>query len=82
VKDLVKGILQVSNESLNEKYLRLPSDVRRYRSGAFNYLKDRVWKKIQGWIVLSLAAGGTYKISGSINSDFAQCLASNYLVAF
>jgi len=27
-------------------------------TGAFKYLKDRVWKKVQGWMEQSLSAGG------------------------
>jgi hypothetical protein len=54
----VKTILQVPNETLNEKYLGMPSDIGRSLNGAFKYLRDRVWKRIQGWIELLLSAGG------------------------
>jgi hypothetical protein len=40
-------ILEVPNESLNDEYLGLPSDVGR-SNGAFVYLKDRIWKKLLG----------------------------------
>jgi hypothetical protein len=43
---------------LNEKYLGMPSDVGRSKSGAFKYLKDSIWKKIQGWLEQLLAVGG------------------------
>jgi hypothetical protein len=39
---LHKGVLDVHNETLNEKYLRLPSDVGRSKNGAFGYLNDRM----------------------------------------
>ena len=58
VKNEIKTTLQVNNESLNEKYLGLPSDVGKSKIGAFKYLKDRVWKKIQGWLEQVLSAGG------------------------
>jgi hypothetical protein len=48
----------VENESLNEKYLGLPTEVGRTSNGAFKYLKDRVWNKIQGWIEQTLSTGG------------------------
>ena len=32
-----------------EKYLDLPSFVRRGKQDSFNYIKERVWQKIQGW---------------------------------
>jgi hypothetical protein len=54
----IKSITRVENESINEKYLCLPTDVGRTTNGTFKYLKDRVWNKIQGWIEQTLSAGG------------------------
>jgi hypothetical protein len=51
-------VLDVQNETLNEKYLGLPSDVGRSKNGAFAYLRDRVWKCIQGWMEKILSGGG------------------------
>jgi hypothetical protein len=36
----------------------MPSDVGKSKNGAFKYLKDRMWKKIQGWLEQLLAAAG------------------------
>ena len=58
LKEAVKDILHVHKESLNDKYLGLPSDVGHSKNGAFKYLKDRVWMKVQGWIEQILSAGG------------------------
>jgi hypothetical protein len=58
VKQELKVILAVQNESLIEEYLGMPSDVGRSRNGVFKYLKDRIWKRIQGWIELCLSVGG------------------------
>jgi hypothetical protein len=57
-RQAVKNILQVTNETLNEKYLGMPSNVGRSLNGAFKYLKDRNWKRIQGWIEQILSSGG------------------------
>jgi hypothetical protein len=57
-RQAVKNILNVPNETLNEKYLGMPSDVGRSKHGAFKYLKDRIWKRIQGWLEQLLASGG------------------------
>jgi hypothetical protein len=57
-RNLVKAALNVFTETLNEKYLGMPSDVGRSKSGAFKYLKDSIWKKIQGWLEQLLAVGG------------------------
>jgi hypothetical protein len=58
IRESIKAILNVANETLNEKYLGMPSDVGRSKSGVFKYLKDRIWKKIQGWLEQILASGG------------------------
>jgi len=57
-REEIKNILNVQNESLSEKYLGMPSDVGASTNGAFKYLKDRIWKRIQGWIENCLSAGG------------------------
>jgi hypothetical protein len=57
-KEVIKTILDVSNESLSEKYLGMPTDVGKSKNGAFEYLKDRIWKRIQGWLEQLLSVGG------------------------
>jgi hypothetical protein len=54
----VKSTLEVNNETLSEKYLGMSSDVGRSRNGAFKFLKDRLWKRILGWMEQLLSAGG------------------------
>jgi hypothetical protein len=54
----IKAILQVHNEALSERYLGMPTDVGSFVSKAFSYLKDREWKKVQGWMEPCLSAGG------------------------
>jgi hypothetical protein len=58
VKEGVKVALDVHNETLNEKYLGMPSDVGRSKMGAFKFIKDRIWSRIQGWLEKLLSAGG------------------------
>uniref|UniRef100_A0A453M681 Reverse transcriptase domain-containing protein n=1 Tax=Aegilops tauschii subsp. strangulata TaxID=200361 RepID=A0A453M681_AEGTS len=55
IRNDIKGILHVPNETLNEKYLGMPSDIGSSKNGAFKYLKDRLWSRIQGWIEKSLS---------------------------
>lgn len=50
--------MQVHQVSVSEKYLGMPSDVGRAKSGAFKYLKDRLWNRVQGWMEQTLSAGG------------------------
>jgi hypothetical protein len=58
IKESVKAVLEVQKETLNEKYLGMPSDVGRSKSGAFKYLEDKVWKKVLGWLEQLLPVGG------------------------
>ena len=48
--------VEVHNEALSEKYLGMPSDVGTSTNGAFKYLKNRVWKRVQGWLEMLLSA--------------------------
>ena len=41
---------------LSEKYLGMPSDVGTVTNGAFKYLKDRVWSRVEGWLEQCLSA--------------------------
>jgi hypothetical protein len=41
--------LNLSQQAHSDKYLGLPVYVGRSRSKMFEYLKDKVWKRIQGW---------------------------------
>lgn len=56
----MKNVLEVPSESLNDRYLGLPTNVGRNKNGMFKYLKDMVWNKIQGWVeqILSATLGG------------------------
>jgi len=48
----------VSHEARSERYLGLPVYMGRSRSKMFNYLKERVWKRIQGWQEKLLSRAG------------------------
>ena len=58
LKGEIKNILEVHTEALKEKYLGMPSDVGSAINGAFKFLKDRVWSRVQGWMERCLSTGG------------------------
>jgi len=58
LREEIKNILDVHNEALKEKYLGMPSDVGSSINGAFKFLKDRVWSRVQGWMEQCLPVGG------------------------
>jgi hypothetical protein len=43
VKEVVKGMLDVHNEILQDSYLGMPTEIARAASSSFNFLADRVW---------------------------------------
>ena len=48
-KQGILRILGVQEVNRFESYLRLPTFVGRTKYHMFSYLKDRIWKKLQGW---------------------------------
>ena len=49
VREQIKRELRVREVEWFESYLGFPTLVRRAKYQTFSFLKDRVWKKIQGW---------------------------------
>jgi hypothetical protein len=56
-RNVIKAILEVSNEALNERYLGMPTDVGTSRYGTFKFLRDRVRSKVKGWLEKILSTG-------------------------
>ena len=57
-KKTVCDLLQVTKETMSERYLGLPVHVGQSKTGTFAYLKDRIWKQIQGWNEIFLSWAG------------------------
>ena len=48
-KTSIKNLFQIQEVKSYEKYLGLPSFVGRGKNASFNYINERVWRKLQGW---------------------------------
>ena len=51
-------ILQIRDKAFNERNLGLPIFLGRSKAKAFEYLKERIWKLIQGWKEKFLSRAG------------------------
>jgi len=49
IKEVLKIFLGVLEINEYEKYSGLPIVVGRNKKASLNYIKDRVWGKLQGW---------------------------------
>lgn len=54
----IKNMPGVHKDLSTGKYLGLPSLIGRSKKTAFNFLKDRLWNKLQGWAAKSLSKAG------------------------
>jgi hypothetical protein len=58
VKGQIRGILGISQEAKNEKYLGLLVSIGKSRKRAFEYIKGKLWARIQGWQEKLLSKAG------------------------
>jgi len=54
----MRAILSINQEAKSEKYLGLPVTVGRSRKKTFEYIKQRIWVRIQGWQEKLLSKAG------------------------
>jgi hypothetical protein len=70
-------ILDLTQETLNSRYLGLPVYMGRSKTSVFAYLKERVWKRIPGWKEKWLSKAGketlTKAVAQSIPSYAMSC---------
>ena len=55
MQEVTKGAFRVQVVQQYEKYLGLPSLVVKNKKESFAHLKQRIWKKLQGWEVKLLS---------------------------
>ena len=49
VKNSIKDLLSVLDIKEYEKYLKMPAVVGKNKTTSLNFIKERVWEKLQGW---------------------------------
>lgn len=54
----VMSVLNINNETSNERCLGLPVYVGRSRTNVFSYLKERIWQRVQDWKEKLLSKAG------------------------
>lgn len=73
----IKDILAVHNDLKDSKYLGLPSFIGRSKKAVFNFIKERVWHKIQNWSNKLLSKAGktimVKNVAQSISSYSMSC---------
>lgn len=57
-QEAIKFILEVQNDLKDSRYLGLPSLIGRSKKSFFNYVKERVWRRVQDWNNKTLSKAG------------------------
>lgn len=58
VKGGILGLWNAERAMVHDKYLALPSFISCSKRNVFNGIKDRVWKKLQGWKKKTMSKAG------------------------
>nr|XP_023887877.1 uncharacterized protein LOC112000001 [Quercus suber] len=58
LQEEIKTLLGVAATTNYEKYLGLPSFVGKGKKQSFSYIRERIWRKMQGWKERLLSQGG------------------------
>jgi len=69
----IKNILGVEEIRIYQKYLGLPSLVGKNKKNSFNYIKERVWRKLQGWEEQLLSQVGKEILIKAVVQAIASC---------
>ncbi|KAL8094027.1 hypothetical protein AgCh_035785 [Apium graveolens] len=76
----ISDVLNVRNSIENSNYLGLPSFIGKSKKAVFNYLKDRVWSKIEGWNEKLLSKAGKAIMIKSVAQAIPSYCMSCFLI--
>jgi hypothetical protein len=77
-KNAILNILPMPMVDHFNKYLGLPTHIGRSKNQVFNYIKDRVWKKLKGWKEKNLSFAGR----GTLIKAVAQAIPTYLMSCF
>ncbi|KAM1068445.1 hypothetical protein ACFX2A_000415 [Malus domestica] len=79
-KAQMASVLGVTRVTKHEHYLGLPTVVGRNRSTCFDYIKERLWKHLQGWKGKLLSSAGKELLIKSVAQALPLYLMSSFLL--
>ena len=79
-RQIIKGVFGIREIQHYEKYLGLPSLTGKGKKASFNYIKERIWRKLQGWEGKLLSQADRKVLIKVVSKPFQlmQWVASNY----
>jgi len=79
-KILFQGWMQIKVVECHSKYMGLPAFVGRSKKQVFNFVQDRVWKKLKGWKEKFLSTAGREVLIKSLIQAIATYVMSCFLL--
>jgi hypothetical protein len=80
MKEKMHNIFQVTESMGSSKYLGLPSIVGRKKKAIFNYIRDRIWRRIQNWSGKHLSKAGREVLIKSVAQSIPTYCMSSFLL--
>lgn len=76
----IKNILEVHNDLKDSNYLGLPSLIGRSKKSVFNFIKERVWHKVQDWNNKLLSKAGKTIMVKNVGQSIPSYSMSCFLI--
>jgi hypothetical protein len=80
IKENIQQILPMSIVTHYSKYLGQPTHMGRSKNHTFNYIADKVWKKLKGWKEKNLSFAGRGTLIKAVAQAIPSYIMSSYLI--